>query len=93
MALPRLASLLVGSKLVVATRLVRLLYLVVFATTVAVGAYNAIYGSTAAVRDTSVAVADILAKGPASEHWKDACETGEPAPVCAGSIAAQRLLA
>lgn len=93
MARPRLASLFAGSKLVVATRLVRLLYLVVLATTVAVGAYNFIYGSTAAVRESSVAVADILANGPASEHWKDACETGEPAPVCAGPIGAQRLLA
>ena len=91
MALSRLASLFAGSKLAVATRLVRLLYFVVFATTVVVGAYNAIYGSTAAMRESSTAVADILANGPASVHWKEACETGEPAPVCAAPLAARDL--
>ena len=91
MAIPRLASLLVGSKLAVATRLVRLLYLVVVATTVVVSAYNAIYGSTAALRESSTAVVDILANGPASVHWKEACGGPKPAPVCAAPMAARDL--
>lgn len=91
MALPRIASLLAGSKLVVATRLTRILYLVVSAVTFAVGAYNAIYGSTAALSESSVAVAGILAQGRGSEHWKQACEGPDQAPVCAAPIAARRL--
>lgn len=91
MAMPKLAALLSGSKLAVATRLTRILYLVVSAVAFAVGAYNAIYGSTAAVRDSSVAVASILAHGRKSEHWEEACEGPDPAPVCAAPIAAKRL--
>ena len=90
MAFPRLASILVGSKLAVATRLVRILYVLVWLTTLAVSAYH-IYGSVAVLWRVGPEVTDILAKGRRSEYWKDVCGAGDPAPVCAAENAGLRL--